>query len=321
MRKLFLLLSIASIAFTSCKEDYTTDVQSGREFLARLAPRNQHFGPGVTEFTGEKGIWISVQGPYISFAIGDTLTGQPEFWLQEFRTAKEMMYGGIPTESNSHVLETGGAFRLAAKVNGVPVRTGRVDFLVPSEERIDAMDFFFGSSDSVSFWNRGEFLPFIVNTGLWWSVQEGEGPVGTIGYQGFVNPVHEYFYENDALWVNCDYFLGEGLPLTSVQVRTTSEAPTTPQNTSVSILFNDAEVYMNGYWNGVNGYQIQNLPLGHAITCLAVSVIDGDLFFGMTEATVTDSANYTVALEPITEEELEDILNGLWAIHEGPPMM
>jgi hypothetical protein len=299
------------MAFTSCEEDYSTDVQSGREFLARLAPRNQHFGPGVTEFTGEKGIWISVQGPYISFATGDTLTGQPEFWLQEFRTAKEMMYGGIPTESNLHVLETGGAFKLEAKVDGVPVRTGRVDFLVPNDVRISAMDFFFSSSDSVSFWNQGQYGSFIANANVWWSISEGEEPVGTLGYQGFVNPVHAYFYDSGALWVNCDYFFGEGLPLTPVQVRTTSEAPATPQNTSVSILFNDAEVYMNGYWNGVNGYQVQNLPIGHSITCLAVSVINGDLHFGMTEATVSDSAIYTVALEPITEEELEDILNGL----------
>jgi hypothetical protein len=306
MRKLFLLLSVASMAFTSCEDDYSTDVQSGREFLARLAPPNQHFGPGVTEFTGEKGIWISVQGPYISFATGDTLTGQPEFWLQEFRTAKEMMYGGIPTESNLHVLETGGAFKLAAKVEGVPVRTGRVEFFVPNPIQNDNMEFFFGNNDSASFWNQDPGWWIYMYYGMEWQ-NNGDGG----GFSGFVDPVPSFMYAFDALYVNCDHFLGDGLPLTDVMVRTTSEAEASHLNTSVSILFNDAEVYMNGYWNGVSGYQFMNLPLGHSITCLAVSVINGDLHFGMTEATVSDSAIYTVALEPITEEELEDILNGL----------
>lgn len=306
MRKLLLLLSVASVTFTACEDDYSTDVQSGREFLARLAPRNQHFGPGVTEFTGEKGIWISVQGPYISFATGDTLTGQPEFWLQEFRTAKEMMYGGIPTESNLHVLETGGAFKLAARVGGVPVSTGRVEFFVPNPVQNNNMELFFGRFDAESFW-----IPvvdgIVTSSWLFWGDSAQIGP----GFTGSVLPETDYWYASDALYVNCDYFLGEGLPLTPVQVRTTSEAEASHLNTSVSILFNEAEVYMNGYWNGVSGYQFQNLPLGYSITCLAVSVIDGDLHFGMTEATVTDSAIYTVALEPITEEELENILNGL----------
>ncbi|MCF8257981.1 MAG: hypothetical protein K9J06_10515 [Flavobacteriales bacterium] len=309
MRKLFLLLSIASIGLNSCKDDYSTDVQSGREFLARLAPRNQHFGPGVTEFTGEKGIWISVQGPFISLATGDTLTGQPEFWLQEFRTSKEMMYAGIPTESNNHVLETGGAFKLAAKINGVPVKMGYVQFFVPNPVENSNMQFFFGDAEAESFWSLDfpSDTTIFSSSGLQWVISGEMGP----GFSGFVYAGANYLYTLDALYVNCDYFLVQGLPSTAVQVRTTSEAPTTPQNTSVSILFNDAQVYMDGYWNGTSGYQFQNLPLDYAITCLAVSVIDGDLYFGMTEATVSDSAIYTVALEPITEEELENILNGL----------
>lgn len=306
---LFLLGIVSALGFSACNK-FKTDATTGREFLLRQGPRTQRISPPTPQFTGEGGMTFIVDGPYISLTTGDTITGTPEFWLVEYLTKKDMMFGGLPTTSGSQILATGGAFSLATRVNGELVRPGSIDFRVPADSNNPAMDAFRGglNGESTFDWTT---LSSPVFQNLWWIDTTGLGSGGP-GYQGYINPLQNWMY-NSSMYVNCDYFLNSSDPLTSISVRPSSETNFTPIQLSTSILFELEEVFMAGEWNGLTDmFDFINLPIGTQVTCLAVGVNnENELFFGMMDLVVEEDGVYTFQLNPITEEELEDILEGL----------
>jgi hypothetical protein len=113
--------------------------------------------------------------------------------------------------------------------------------------------------------------------------------------------------------INCDHFLGEGIPLTDVSVRPSSETNFNSIQLTVSMFFETENAYLDGLFdNQTDMFTFQNVPVGYEVTCLGVGVDnDQNLYFGMITFEIESNGIYTFNMEPITEQELEDILDGL----------
>ncbi len=307
MKKLLLFLSaVLLIGFSSCNK-FKTTAHTGREFLLRQGPKTQHIGPGVTQFTGERGMSFSVSGPYISLATGDTIEGQPEFWLVEYLNKKDMMYGGLSTTSGGYVIVTGGAFSLATRVNGQLVRPSNVLFQVPADLPNPEMSIFKGvNSESTISWLPPSPIE-LATLAIVDSTSTG-GP----GYGGSFYP-YPSWYLSGVVRINCDYFLNSSEPLTDISVRPESGSSFSSLQLSVSLLFDNEEVYMNGWYNPVTSlYGFPNLPIGESVNCIAVGVDSNEeLYYGPLAFEVEENGVYTFQMEQVTEEELEDILDAL----------
>lgn len=312
MKKYFLFLLSMILLLASC-EKFKTDAVTGREFLLRQGPTTQHFGSGVTEFTGANGMSIKVHEPFISLETGDTLSGNPEFSIVEYSDKTDMLFAGLPTVSANNLIVTGGAFRLTGFIEGEAVRPSSVEFFVPAETENVNMQAFVGETSA-----DGEFdwLPVIppsqiAEVPFWWADTSALGSGGS-GYQGFMT-LNEFWYSNESLYINCDYFLDENIPLTDVSVRPSSESNFSSIQISVSMLFQTENAYMQGNFNTQSDmYEFYNVPIGYEVTCLGVGVDNNqELYFGMLDLEVEENGVYTFTMEPITEQELEDILDGL----------
>ncbi len=309
---LYFLVALMAFGLGACNK-FKTDATTGREFLLRQGPKTQYFGPGVTQFSGEKGMSFDISDPFMSLETGDTIVGNPEFWLIEYKDKKDMMFSGVPTISNNQIIATGGAFKLTARINGELVRPEHVDFFVPNPTNNPQMEAFFANSDSTSFWNLDPWGFIYPLFGVGWNPDTVLNGIGQSGYQGYVNPIADYFFSNGSMSINCDYFPSWGIPLTDISVRPSAEVALTPIQNDVSLLFDSLEVYMPGQWNSLNsGYSFTNVPTGYNVTCLAVGVDNNqELYFGMLDFEIEENGVYTFQMDPITEEELEDILDGL----------
>lgn len=306
----FILLATL-ISITGC-EKFKTDATTGREFLLRQAPKVQHFGSGVTEFTGENGMSIKIHQPFISLESGDTIIGTPEFSIVEYSDNIDMLFAGLPTVSSSNLIVTGGAFRLTGFIEGEAVRPSSVEFFVPAETENINMQAFIGetSTNGVFDWLPVTPPSQIAEVPFWWTDTTTLGSGGS-GYQGFFT-LTEFWYSNQSLYINCDYFLDENIPLTNVSVRPSSESSFSSIQLSVSMLFQTENAYMQGAFNSQSDmYQFYNVPIGYEVTCLAVGVDNNqESHFGMIDFEIEENGIYTLNIDPITEEELEDILEG-----------
>lgn len=306
-----LVITVLSISLLSSCEKYQTDASSGREFLLRYSSEIQQFEPGITEFTGEHGMSFVVQGPFTSLESGDTIEGSPQCYLREYPTAKSMYYARVETRCNGQMLATSGAFRLAVKIGDQYVQPNLIQFSVPSNVRNDDTELFYGKTDSADYWLTIPY-DFIFPTALvgWVDTSLFNNPQS--GYGGYIYP-QTYYYDNGWLSINCDRFYGTGLELTNIIIRPSASVEMTSLQMSVAILFQSEDSYIEGYWTPSNsGYSFQNVPIGYEVVGIGIGVSNNqDLYFGMLEFTIQENGVYTFEMNPISEEDLESILEGL----------
>jgi hypothetical protein len=327
MKKLNLLFLIC-IAISSCKKsqeisEFNTNYQSGRAFLSDFAPSQQQFSNTSPGFTSANGNSYLLVGPFISLATGDTLEGALTVELTEYLDKKEMMLANRPTLSYTEIsgpngflwesrpIASAGAFELKAFIEGEPVFPKQLHFFFPDDSPNEEMQLFFGeNTDSTFIWN--EIVNGTAQPIAGWSPFAGNGGgFGEIGYNAFVN-LNENFLENGTLWINIDYFFGSGLPLTNILIK-----PTVNElNNAISemwILFQDENAALSGHWNFLEeGFQFSNVPIGHQITTFSVGVSENqELYYGTDNFEIQENGIYTLEMIPVTEEQLEDILDAL----------
>lgn len=313
MKKVTLLIVVVSICIISCKKDeveqnpFLTSFTSGKEFLASFQPSEQVFDGDMQPIIGRGGVTVNLSGPYISLQTNDTIVGVPTIYLTEYSTKFEMMFAGLPTESESRMLESGGAFKLRVQVDGVQVKSSSMSYFVPSEIVNSQMQLFYGSSDSASFWNRsfGQFPGSISMT---------ETP--SFGYTGVVNPIHNYLYEQGSMFINCDYFTDNGSPILNrsdlfIQIMTSE--PLEQPTVTVSALFENYNAYMNGVWDqDRSAHKFRLLPIGEEFQCVVIGISENEqLMYAVKPIEVTENLVDTLVLVPTSEAELTVILENL----------
>lgn len=328
MKKLTLLFLIC-IAIVSCEKsqevsEFHTSHQSGRAFLSDFAPNQQQFSNTTPAFTSANGNSYLLVSPFVSIATGDTLTGELSVELTEYLDKKEMMLANRPTLSytpvsgpNGFVFEprpiaSAGAFELKTFIDGEPVFPKQLRFFFPDDSPNEEMQLFFGeTTDSTFIWN-----PMPVTAGMptsGWSPFAGNGGgFGEIGYNAFVN-LNENFLDNGTILINCDYFFGSGLPLTNILIQPNTSETNSSASLEMWILFQDENAALSGNWNFLEeGFQFSNVPIGHQITTFSVGVSENqELYYGTDNFEIQENGIYTLEMMPVTEEELEGILDAL----------
>lgn len=304
-----------------------TDFTSGKDLLASYAPMKQIISGNVSTFVSANGNSYQLSGPFISTISGDTLEGSPTVQLTEYMDQKEMLlanvqtlaYGTYPSPTGEYfspkALASAGAFKLEILIDGQPVYPYRLKVFFPTEAPNENMKLFYGTVSDTSFlWNQ------IVNGGgnpafsSWLTItSETElGGYGNLGYYANIR-LYEHFLNQGAIYINIDYFFANGLPLTNILVRPSIETPIDFTSTSLSLLFQNENAILSGNWNSAaGGYQFINVPTGFDVTCFGVGVTSSqEIVLGMLDFEIEENGIYIVNMEPVTETELEDILNGL----------
>lgn len=296
MRFLYPIAFFLIITGSSCKKIYKTDARSGREFLARLAPQAQYFEAGTDSVTGMGGVQIKLTGPFGNLSTGEVEVGDVEISLIEYLTPEEMMFADMPTQDGVFGLITGGAFKLKAEIEGQTVMPAHIAFHLPSSTQSNDMSLY--RKLSFSNWDP------IDNGELVWNSISGQA-----GYSGSVSPNIEWYLPDGYLGIACNYWAYGTVPITDFTV-SLSNPDLSSNGTSVAVLFENDDVFMSGTWT--DQIHFYNVPVNQPVRCIVVGVKRStELYFGMQSFSIAPVGSYEIEMESISEEDLDDILNGL----------
>tara|TARA_B100000886_G_scaffold130282_1_gene87823 strand:- start:567 stop:1112 length:546 start_codon:yes stop_codon:yes gene_type:complete len=178
---------------------------------------------------------------------------------------------------------------------------------IPTDNYIP-MDFFDGSFDNQGGfgWDESEEDTIITNT-------NGNGQDST-----FFEDFFSFEFEIDSIgWINCDYFYNSVDPLTQVEV----VLPDTfnGDNSAVFIYYSDinsvaslSDYDLDGTFDLGASYSTQ---VGMELTFVVISESDGTFFYNFVTTNITqDHLEIISALTPVTEAELEVLLNNLYKV-------
>lgn len=283
-------------------------------FAQHLAEAEQHFtintdfGPAFVQ--GADGLMASFAQQAFRKADGTPATGAIDITLVEALSVGEMLWLNKQTvglyNGQPKLLVSGGQFRLTATQNGEPLTLapGGSYIIVPSATAPDPlMELFSGTlqADGSILWDP------LGTTAIDTVGADSLGIDSVLTGGGFY-----YNFPNDSLgWINCDYFYGGGGPLTAMQV--TCPTGYTAANTMVWLVFPEVNS-LTGLYGTDNvfatgsGYE---LPIGLAITVVALAEVEGLYYSSFTDAVVTQDMNLPITMEPTTLEQFELEAGGL----------
>ena len=167
---------------------------------------------------------------------------------------------------------------------------------------------FTSSSDTGQFlWNALGIAPdTLVTNGTYFNdTTTATAPNGI--YNSWMFLYAQTPFNNGALYINCDYYPNTGLPLTGVNIGIAPLADGGGVLDSRTWLhFPQENTVMTGYYG--NFY---NVPIGHQAKAVSIVIDnDGHLFYGIIDLTIETNGEYQVQLEPVTEDELHDAIEG-----------
>ncbi|MBP9078699.1 MAG: hypothetical protein KBF80_00460 [Flavobacteriales bacterium] len=274
-------------------------------FADHVAQATQHYtintdnGPAFVQ--GAHGLLATFGQHAFRKADGSTATGPVDIALVEALNVGDMLWLNKQTvglgNGQMSLLVSGGQFRLAATQNGeaLTLAPGGSHIQVPASGTPDPqMALFSGTEqgDGTMLWNPWATNPL------------APGAIDSSGY---------YSFPNDSLgWINCDYFYGGPEPLTVVQV--TCPPTCDHANTFVWLVFPAINSITNlgggtGHVFATNaGYM---LPVGLAITVVALAEIDGAYYSSFTDAVVADGMNLPISMQATTLEQFAVDAGGL----------
>lgn len=304
--------------------DYHTSKQSGKQILQESAPEEQTFVGDSRIIRSVNGNSYELWGPITSLQTGEVLEGEITIKLTEYLDKEDMLFADVQTLSYAPMdnsddggikpISTAGAFKMSVSVDGEPATPYKLRFFISSSDLNENMLLFSGTrTDSSFFWtpivNSDMGLPTV---GLFPTFESELGGPGNPGYSGFV-VLQEFMINEGDFFINCDYFFASGLPLTNILVRPVINTQMDIEAISMYLLFQTENAVLNGYWNSTQGgYQFVNVPVGYDVTCLGLGVSSNqEIVFGLLDFQIEEDGVYTFNMAPITEEELEDILDGL----------
>lgn len=209
-----------------------------------------------------------------------------EIELLEIYTPGDMIANNVPTTSGGKILSSGGAFRVRAFKNGeqLQVRDGRdYDVTVPSDSPDDEMELFTGGNeDELSDWS----------------------PLQAPDSALIASQVEYALSLSDIGWINIDHFMGSDISTVDITV----ESNNAETEGLATYLYLEG---INSIMNGVIGKTFP-LPQGEEITIVAFGA-DGDnhLYFDVITHTANENETIQIALEEVSEEELNDLLDSL----------
>ncbi len=318
MKKLnYILGATIILALLSCKKDVdpiqpqptvgttTESFSSINEYFNGNNPQTETFqlmAENGGAFTTQNGSEITVPANAFITANGQPVLGSVTLKMKEIFSNKNMVFSGIFPVNYGNVLNSGGEFFIEASQNGnvLNVQDGQfINVEIPAQAEDPWMELFFAG---------GIENPDSIN---WQPVDSAFSGSGF----NFNSVDGTYSCNLDSLgWANIDAFMS-GITYFNCTFQLSGVAGLNNQNTNAFAVFKgENAVWPVGDvgWGSISGNTISESHLGSVdLNLLVISVVDGQLYYGLLDVLPTNNQTYQINMVPTTSANLDVIINGL----------
>lgn len=337
MKKLVLLFLIGALTFTACKKEEITNTNNSssngfnsiENYLSSNKPLAQVFtfdSEDGGEFTTDKGSKISIPPNAFFSNEGNAVTGSIDVEFNEIFSKSDMIFSGVLPVSNGWspgmVLNSGGEFSIEAIQNGDNLRVAENMFVeveipaqaVPDENNF--MELFIAGpldNDTVVDWG----MP--VN-GIW---NDDDNWNDTSGFSSFTfnSADGTYTISLDTLgWANIDAFNWQinyfdcTFILVIDSILGISASLDNSNTTAFAVFQGQNAVWPVGVpgWGSIQNDTIIETHLADVpLNLLVISVISGDLYYGVLDITPQAGVEYIVPMTLTSAADLDQIIEDL----------
>lgn len=286
LKNLTYLILAGALTMTACKKEEPTPepedtptpsaAQLSAFFDNNQADAVQSFtidASSPSPITGAQGTVVSFWANSFVDAQGNPVTGNVDIQMTEIYTKKDMIFQNAQTLGNNNgtlqPLVSGGEFKITASQNGNPLSLApgwsyNVQVQAPGGTNPNMQNFYSSSTTDTLVWNPQDSSQW-GDQGTWYDM---------------------YF---DSLgWINCDYFMNDPAPQTTVEV----DVPQGFDNSNCAVFISfdglNSMTLVYGY-NGTNfsTAPYYTLPEGLAVHFVAISMINNVPHAAIQGATLT----------------------------------
>ena len=329
----FAIITIMILTF-SCKKNETVDPlfysnnstnlinSSIQEYFNEHKEESQFFTVDASQFQtiiGEKGMHFYLSPNSFIDNSGNPVNGNVQIELIEIMTKAEMIRSNKPTNytgnpldpSDDNLLVSGGEFYFNATQNGQQLTLIKSIYgRIPTNDPAFNMELFNGiESDNIGI----EWSSIIDPSNVLVTSDSSNGGGGS-----WTPPFWYEFSFDQFGWTNVDHFLYSGNyqgQLVDLEVYLNGLDSMNFNNTVVFFAIqNENAVGQMWALNNANfGFEFPNIPVGTSIDVLAMSKINGDYYYSLTNTMISsNSPNIeNLQMQAITLAQLNNIINNL----------
>jgi len=271
-------------------------------FRQHVAAATQHFTVNAAAggmITGNDGSTVQFSPNAFRHPDGSMVTGVVQVQLVEALTIADMVWLNKQTMGDDgslvRPLVSGGEIKLTASQGGqtVNLAAGGSFIIIPTPQIDMNMELFLGeeSEEGLMRWDPAPAtMPLIMDSTQFQSYAFGSDTMG---------------------WINCDYFMGQGLPMTQVNI--TPPSGYDDQNTAVWIVFPAENSVASVHYYDVDHFTTDyaQLPIGYNVIVVAYAVQNGQAFSSFTPTTITNGMNLLIPMQATTEAQFQTDLGNL----------
>jgi len=317
--KVLVAAGVIALGFAACKKENPTpqpdpqipsteSFSSLQEYLGTKTVNAQTFSfqaENGTTFTGAKGTIVNIPANALIDAMGNPVTGTVSASLTEVFSNSDIMFSRIfPRAANGNVLNSGGEFNLEITQNGNQLRVADGQFVqveLPAQAEDPGMLLFFADEAELDSANVG------------WG-----NPVDSVSSMSgftFNSADDTYSLDLDSMgWCNIDAFMWS-VQYFDIDFNLTGVNGLDNSNTTAFAVFKGENgVWPMGEdnWGTISGNVISETHLADVpMNVVVISVIGGQLYYGLLDVTPQQGMNYDIAMTPTTSAELDAIILAL----------
>jgi hypothetical protein len=302
-KRVLVLLLMLILGLASCEKEEDQNTNTGTptfalaDFFTQTRAPLQSFTVSATtggQITGTKGTRVYFPASSFQTSSGQAVTGNVTVELREMLKGADMILSNATTTSDGKLLISGGQIFLQATQNGNELKlapNAQVYVQIPTDNPI-TMNVFTGEltandsliGDSSINWTA------VIDTSTTVGISQ-DSSSGTISY------VYTFPIENLG-YINCDYFYGNGDPLTTISV--VCPAQHVDSNTAVFLYFPaiNSVTRLHDYDSDAtfelgSGYEV---PIGLNVKVVVISQIGTQYYYQIQPQVIT--ANLVVNSTP-----------------------
>ncbi len=264
---------------------------------------------GTLSFNDSPGIVRINFPPYFTMIPGTLVQGKVKVEVKLLKTKGDMVKTDRPTMSYGSLLVTGGALHIRVTYNGqelsmAPGASIELQMITKMSDNNPSqnMKVFYGKEDAYPPTSVQTFtwLPSTDSSNVAWSFMDSSSQRN--GYM---------FQSTRFGWVNCDYFSDSTQPRTKAVV--TLPPNFTNANTNVyAVLHSPDDIVAQLIGDPVTkNFSINNIYTGKSVTFVTLSFINGDLYLGSSQTTITQNMTVNIVPQQKTKQQIEAFLDNL----------
>lgn len=247
--------------------------------------------------------------PYFTMIPGTLIQGKVKLEVKLLKRKGDMIKTDKPTMSYGSLLVTGGALHIRATYNGQELQMAQgvkldIEIITKMSDNVPSqnMKIFYGKENAYPSTAVQTFtwLPSTDSLNIVWSFMDS-----TSQRNGYA------FQSTRFGWVNCDYFSDSTQPRTKAVV--TLPPNFTNANTNVyAVLHSPDDIVAQLMGDAVaKNFSINNIYTGKVTTFISISYIDGNLYLGSAQTTITPNMNVNIVPQQKTKQQVESFLDNL----------